>query len=77
MWSVRLGTFPTNRDEAIHILEWAVAILFVLILVLAAVHFTQMNTRVVLIIVAVVILFFVARLVASARGGGGDEHTEH
>jgi hypothetical protein len=77
LWAVRLGTFPTNRDYAIEVMQWSVAVLFVLIILLAIVQFTQNYTRSALIIVAIILVFFVARLVALSRnsheeeGGGG------
>lgn len=77
MWVVRRNTWPTNRDEAIHVLEWSVTILFVLIVLLAIVHFTQVHTDIVLIIIAIVIVFFVARLIAQSGGKGEEKHEEH
>ena len=41
LYFTRLGTWPTYRDEAIRIMMWAVAILFVLIVLLAVVKFIQ------------------------------------
>lgn len=78
LWAVRLNTFPTNRDYAIELLQWAVAVLFVLILMLAIVQFTQNNTRVVLIILAVLLIVFVARAIARSGGSkGAGEESEH
>ena len=78
VWVVRLNTFPTNRDYAIELLEWAVTILFVLIVLLAVVHYTQVNTRVVLIIIALLLVFFVGRAVVQSGGGGEEgEHGGH
>lgn len=76
LWVVRLNTFPTNRDFAIRILEWAVAVLFVLILLLAIVQFTQNNVRTILIILALILVFIIARVVATS-GGSSKEEKEH
>ena len=73
LWAVRLNTFPTNRDYAIELLQWGIAVLFVLILMLAIVQFTQNNTRTVLIIIAVLLVFFIGRAVARSGGSGGGE----
>ena len=40
-WFVRRGAWPSYRDETIHLMKWAVAILFVLAVVLAVVRFVQ------------------------------------
>ena len=40
-WYLRRGPNPSNRDEMIRILQWSVAILFVLVVMLGAIRFVQ------------------------------------
>lgn len=37
----RLGTYPSNRDEAVVVLEWAVVMLFTLVIVVAVAQFIE------------------------------------
>ena len=37
----RLGTWPSDRDQALKVMEWGVAVLFVLVVILAIVQFFQ------------------------------------
>ena len=39
IWITRLGTWPTYRTQGVKIMEWAVVILFVLVVILAIVQF--------------------------------------
>jgi len=39
VWITRLGTWPTYRTEGVKVMEWAVVILFVLVVILAIVQF--------------------------------------
>ncbi len=39
IWMTRLGTWPTYRTQGVKIMEWAVVILFVLVVILAIVQF--------------------------------------
>ena len=79
MWWIRLGTWPTYRTEAIKILEWAVAILFTLIVLLAIVQFFQRHpheaTYVISAVVIILVIWMVVYLVA--HSGGGEEKEEH
>lgn len=79
MWVVRLGTTPTYRDEAIRLMQWAVSILFVLVLLLLVVQFVQRHTANAVYIMG----FFIIALAAwaiiwayreSAKGGEEEEH---
>src|ERR1700734_1126070 len=45
LWIARFDTWPTYRDEAIGYMEWGVATLFTLILVLGLVEFVQTHTQ--------------------------------
>lgn len=79
MWIIRLGTSPTYRDEAITYMEWGVATLFTLIVVLGIVEFIQTHTSTTLYILSVCIILLVIWMVVtsgllSGGGGGEDEH---
>jgi hypothetical protein len=72
LWLSRLGTFPTYRDRAIEIMEWSVATLFTLIVVLAVVEFVQTHTSTMLYILSLAIIALVIWfLVASGIFSGG------
>ena len=68
VYFARLGTWPTHRDTAIEVMEWAIAMLFVLIVILGLVQFFQRYPGIALPIFAVVIivavLFFILRAAA-------------
>src|SRR3989344_7657751 len=55
----RLGTWPSHRDTAIKIMEWGVGILFVLIIILAIVQFSQKYPRIASMIVGGIVLLVV------------------
>lgn len=77
MWFIRLGTYPTYRDEAIVYMQWAVAILFILVVLLAAVQFIQDHTATASVILGFVIVGVVAWGVfalATAEPAGEDDH---
>lgn len=78
MWVVRLGTTPTYRDEAIDLMQWAVAILFVLVLLLLVVQFVQRHTATAVYVAGFFIIGLALWAVIwayreSAKGGGGEE----
>jgi hypothetical protein len=76
MWMARLGTFPTYRDDAIVMMQWGVAILFVLAALLALVQFIQKNTDIAYMIlggVVVAVGIWIALTVA-AQKPDEDEH---
>jgi len=79
MWWIRLGTWPSYRTEAIHLLEWSVAIIFTLTVLLGIVQFFQLHqqaaTYVISIIVVLVIIWIIAYLVQ--HSGGGEKKEEH
>lgn len=66
LWYVRLGTFPTYRDDAIHMMEWSVAILFVLVVLLGIAQFVQTHLALAMMAVgavaAAVATYFVASI---------------
>ena len=78
MWIVRLGTDNTYRNDAIHIMEWAVATLFTLILVLGVVEFVQTHTSTTLYIIGIAIILLVIWIVVTSGlfSGGGEKEEE-
>lgn len=60
LWGIRLGTFPTHRDQAIRLMQWAVAILFVLVVLLAVAQFVQTHTATAATVLGFVIVALVA-----------------
>jgi len=66
IYFARLGTWPTHRDTAIKVLEWAVAELFILILMLDIVQFFERHTAVALSILSFIIVATVAILIIRA-----------
>ncbi len=79
LWVVRLGTWPTYRTEAIRVMEWSVAIIFILVLLLAIVQFFQLHPReaawAVSIIVGVIVIWIILYL--AAHSGGGKKKDGH
>jgi hypothetical protein len=77
LWYVRLGLFPSYRDEAIKMMQWGVAILFVLVVLLWVAQFVQTHkalaTMVVIAVVAAAVAYFVATQVLT----GNSEEEEH
>lgn len=70
VWIIRLGTI--HREDGIHIMVWAVNVLFVLVIVLALVQFFQKNVTLGYMIAAVLILLFILWLAFKVLGGGGE-----
>jgi VIT1/CCC1 family predicted Fe2+/Mn2+ transporter len=77
MWVIRLGTWPTYRTDAIRALEWSVATLFTLVVLLAIVQFFQRHpyeaTYVLSAIVIILIIWIIVYLIAHS---GGEEKKE-
>ncbi|MDB5238136.1 MAG: hypothetical protein JWM46_406 [Candidatus Kaiserbacteria bacterium] len=77
VWFIRLGTWPTYRDEAIEYMQWAVAVLFVLVVLLALVQFVQNHTATAMLVLGFIIVGLVAWAVftvASAPDASEEEH---
>jgi len=80
MWVTRLGTWPTYRTEAIKVLEWSVAILFVLVALLMVVQFFRDHPTASTYVIAGLILLFLAWGVvtimrsSSEKKEDGEEH---
>jgi hypothetical protein len=76
LWFTRLGVWPSHRDEAIGILEWSVAILFMLVVLLGFVHFVQKYavaaSFVFGVIIVLAVIWFI--LTIATAGESEDEH---
>lgn len=72
MWATRLGSWPSPRDEAIHIMMWTPTILFVLVVLLAVVQFLQNHPRagayIISTIILLVVIGVIIYLALNARG---------
>ncbi len=72
MWVIRLGTWPTYRTEAIRAMEWSVATLFTLVVLLAIVQFFQKHPHeasyVLSAIVLILIIWIIVYLIAHSGG---------
>lgn len=77
LWYVRLGTSPTYRDEAIDYMRWAVAILFVLVVLLGVAQFVQTHMAMSMLAIGAVVFAAIAYFVATQLMGGGGEEEEH
>ena len=65
LYIVRLGTWPTYREEAVEIMKWGVSILFTLILLLAVQQFLLRHLTVAVTIGAIVIVGVIAWVLIS------------
>ncbi len=74
----RLGTWPSYRDESIKVMEWAVAILFVLVVIMGIVQYFERYPKITSTILAVMIFIFVAvfalKTFAAPKKEEGSEH---
>lgn len=73
LWFTRLGVWPSYRDEAIGILEWAVAIMFMLVVLLSLVHFIQAYAVAASFVFGVLIVLGVIWLILKIATAGGEE----
>lgn len=71
VYFVRLGTWPTHRDTAIEVLEWAISMLFVLIVILGVVRFFESYPYLALLLFGLAVLFVVLIYLLRAFAGGG------
>jgi hypothetical protein len=74
VWIVRLGTIA--RVEGIHIMEWGVVILFVLVVLLAIVQYFTSHPQAVTMLIAGIIAIFVGWIVIQVMKGSGGEKKE-
>jgi len=77
VYFTRLGTWPSNRDQGIKIMEWGVALLFVLVVILAVVQFFQKYPKAATAIVAsVALLLFIGLVFYVAVNTGAKKKEE-
>lgn len=72
----RLGTWPSNRDLAIKIMEWGVSVLFVLIVILAIVQFFQDYPRTATTVVSTIAALIILGLVLYVAANTGSKKKE-
>lgn len=77
LWYVRLGTWPTYRDEAIEMMQWGVAILFVMVVLLGVAQFVQTHMAVSMMAIGVVVAAIVVYFVGTNLMSSGGEEEEH
>ncbi len=78
MWMVRLGTTPTYRDQAIHLMQWAIAILFTLTVILFIVQYVQKNTATAVYLIGFAVLAGIGwAIFVAMQGSGKDPDAEH
>lgn len=77
LWFTRLGTWPTYRDEAIHLMMWAVTILFVLLILMVILNFVQVHTAGAAFIFGLILLAGAAWVVMQVASEGGEEEEKH
>lgn len=77
MWFVRLGSWPSYRDEAITILEWAVAVMFTLVAVLIAVRLIQVHIAAASFLFGIVVVLAVIWLIIKVTSQSGEEEGDH
>ncbi len=74
----RLGTWPSYRDSSIKVMEWAVAILFVLVVIMGIVQYFERYPKITSAILAIIILVsvavFVMRTFSAPKKEEGGEH---
>ncbi|OGG73940.1 hypothetical protein A3A40_01275 [Candidatus Kaiserbacteria bacterium RIFCSPLOWO2_01_FULL_54_20] len=69
IWIARFNTWPSHRETAIRILEWAVSMLFVLILLVALVYFIQRHSVIALSILGFIAVVAMLILIAVVAAG--------
>jgi hypothetical protein len=77
LWYVRLGTYPTYRDDAIVMMQWAVAILFVIVVLLGVAQYVQTHMALSVMVIGAIIAAAVAYFVVTNLVAGGGEEEEH
>lgn len=75
-WFARLGAWPTNRDEAIRIMQYGVVILFVLAVFLALSQFIQEHAALAAFVVGVVVIGLLMWFILSVATAKSEEE-EH
>jgi hypothetical protein len=73
LYLVRLGTWPTYRDEAVELMMWGVTVLFTIVLLLALQQFLLSHLALAVSIVGMIIIVLVAWLIIRDLSGGSEE----
>lgn len=78
MWFVRLGSWPSYRTEAIRSMEWSVAILFTLVVLLGIVQFFQNHQRAATYVLSAIILILIVWVILYlvVHSGSGEKEKE-
>lgn len=63
IWAARFNTWPNHRDQAIKVLQWAVGLIFILMLLVGLVQFVQRYTSIALTILAAIVIIGVLILI--------------
>jgi len=69
-WFVRRGVYPGYRDDMIRVMHWAVAVLFVLVVLLAVIRFVQVYQAAATFVFGIIlflIAFWVVMTVVTAK----------
>lgn len=78
IWVIRFGTWPTYREEAFEYMKWAIAILFVLNVLLAVAQLVQKHLDTVLFglgfVGFIVVIGFLAFALLQPREQKKEEH---
>lgn len=77
VWYVRLGTYPTYRDQAISMMQWGVAILFVLVVLLGVAQFVQTHMSLSMLLIGAVVAAAIAYFVITTMVSAGGKEEEH
>ena len=77
MYLVRLGTWPTYREEAVEVMKWGVSTLFTLVVILAIQQFLLNHLLVAVVIGALIILYFIFWLYMQGSSGGEKKEAAH
>ena len=65
-WYVRRGSWPSYRDEMIHYMQWAVVIMFVLVVLLILVNFVQVHQAAAAFVFGVILFLAIVWVIMTA-----------
>jgi hypothetical protein len=77
LWATRFNTWPSYRDESIQVMEWGIAMLFMLIVLVALVRFVEEKSSLALTILSFLLLaglaFLVFKVVSASKKATKEE----